>query len=105
MRVVFGLLFVVIAIFSFSFAPVHINKILENKDADENVKMDFSTFTSAVCSNDGDFVKCKDELFVQCNGKVSKADDVQECSGFNLDKSKVTGFAVLEKEWKDPRVK
>jgi hypothetical protein len=102
MRVVFGLLFVVIAIFSFSFAAVKINKEIHQEPIQSNFQL--STFTSAVCNENNGFVNCKDELFVDCNGKFSRADEIEGCNGFNLDKSKLTGFAVFEKEWKDPRI-
>ncbi|MEK6943741.1 MAG: hypothetical protein AABX00_06795 [Nanoarchaeota archaeon] len=103
MRVAFGLLFVIIAIFSFSFAAVKMNSILDDKNTDKKSPVEFSTFTSAVCNNDGNFVNCKDEMFVQCNGKVSKADEIKDCNGFSLDSNKITGLAVFEKEWNDPR--
>ena len=104
MRVMFGLLFVVIAIFSFSFAAVKINGIIESKSTEQPSQLAFSTFTSAVCEHNGDFVKCSEELFVSCNGKVLKADEINGCNDFDTDKNKVSGFAVFEKEWKDPRI-
>ena len=48
-------------------------------------------------------MKCKEEVFVNCNGNVSKASDIAECNGIKLDIPKATGFAVFEKGWKDPR--
>ena len=63
----------------------------------------FNTFTSAVCNNDGKITKCKDELFVNCNGKILKFDEIAECNGLKLDVQKPTGSAVFSKEWKDPR--
>lgn len=64
----------------------------------------FKTFTSAVCYNDGKATRCKDELFVNCNGQISKADEIAECNGLKLDAVKPTGSAVFGKDWKDPRV-
>jgi len=66
-------------------------------------KFVFKTFTSAVCEESNEFVQCKDVLFVECNGIISNANDVEECNGFKLNHKKVTGFAVFEKDWKDPR--
>ena len=89
----------IVAIFlSFIFLNINIKE-------DENAKNNFgfSTFTSAICEDKNDFVYCKDELFVNCNGKISKAIDVVECNGIKMNAPKVTGFAVFEKDWKDPR--
>tara|TARA_Y100000310_G_scaffold345846_1_gene471155 strand:+ start:47958 stop:48248 length:291 start_codon:yes stop_codon:yes gene_type:complete len=60
----------------------------------------FQTFTSAVCEENNGFVECKDELFVNCNGNISN--NIKECNGFSV-MDKVSGFAVFEKDWKDPR--
>lgn len=103
MRVALGLLFVVFVIFSFSFAAVKINKIVESKNTHEDGLVSFSTFTSAVCENSGEFVRCKDELFVSCNGKALKADEIESCNGIGI-KNEVSGFAIFEKEWQDPRI-
>lgn len=102
--VVFILALVVMA--SFGFVAFSINNAgnEENNEAKEEPKiMEFSTFTSAVCENKEDVVHCKDEVFVNCNGEVSKAIDVAECNGVKLDLPKVTGSAVFSKDWKDPR--
>ena len=69
----------------------------------ENKKIEFKTFTSAVCENKQNAIHCKDNVFVNCNGKLSKAADVSECNGIKMDIPKETGFAVFEKDWKDPR--
>ena len=63
----------------------------------------FSIFTSAVCESNDDFVHCRDEIFVNCSGKISKAKDVAECHGIEIDLPKATGFAVFGNDWKDPR--
>lgn len=63
----------------------------------------FNIFTSAVCESNGDFVNCKDEIFVNCSGKISKANDVAECEGIIIDLPKTTGLAVFGNDWKDPR--
>ena len=63
----------------------------------------FKTFTSAVCNNDGKVTRCRDELFVNCNGQILKADGIAECNGLKLDAMKPTGSAVFSREWKDPR--
>lgn len=67
-------------------------------------QFEFSTFTSAVCENKEDLVHCKDELFVNCDGKIAKANDIKECNGIKIEAPKVLGFAVFEKDWKDPRI-
>lgn len=66
-------------------------------------QFEFSTFTSAVCENKENYVYCKDEYFVNCNGEIFKAIDAAECNGMKLDVPKALGFAVFEKDWKDPR--
>ena len=85
---------------SFSFVDAFIDNKASQKDW-ENIQ--FNTFTSAVCSNDGKVTICKDELFVNCNGEISKADEISECNGLKLDALRPTGSAVFGKGWKDPR--
>ena len=65
--------------------------------------LNFSTFTSAVCQNNGDAVHCKDEVFVKCNDKISKAVDSTECNGIKIGVSQATGAAVFGHDWRDPR--
>ena len=103
-----GLVIFVLALIgmaSFSFIVISAKNIGDIKaEAQEKPAiLEFSTFTSAVCeSNDGLF-ECKDEFFVSCNGKVSKAVDAAECNGFKVEAPKALGFAVFDKDWKDPR--
>lgn len=66
--------------------------------------LEFSTFTSAVCEAKEEVIHCKDEVFMNCNGNVSKAADVAECGGLRLDVPKASGFAVFDGDWKDPRL-
>ena len=97
---------VVIASLSFVALSTNNNKIENNKNGETEKEpkiLEFSTFTSAVCENKEEIVNCKDEVFVNCNGKISKAVDVAECNGIKLDVQKVNGFAVFENGWKDPR--
>ena len=101
--VIFLLALVFIASFSFGYG--NINNNTKNKDSKTKfLSTDFSTFTSAVCENKNDFTYCRDEVFVNCSGKISKATDVIECNGLKIDAPKVNGFAVFEKGWKDPRI-
>jgi len=95
----------VVIIVSFSFVAASINHIEDKKieKKDENKAFEFSTFTSAVCENKADIVHCKDEVFVNCNGSISKAADVAECDGIKIDVPKATGSAVFGSDWKDPR--
>lgn len=100
--VVFLLMLAVIA--SFSFVAANINNSDKKIENNQNSKaLEFSTFTSAVCENREDAVYCEDEVFVNCNGEISKAVDVTECNGFKVDVPKVTGFAVFDEGWRDPR--
>ena len=101
--VVLSAILVVMA--SFSFVAANISNGNNKKiEINENSKiLEFSTFTSAVCENKEEVVHCKDEVFVNCNGKVSKVLDAAECNGFKLDVSKVSGAAVFGKDWRDPR--
>ena len=94
---------VLVGLASFSFAAANIsNEIIKPKKSYEMLQ--FSTFTSAVCENKGEVFHCKDEFFVNCNGNISKAVDVAECEGIQIDAPKTLGFAVFSKDWKDPRV-
>lgn len=95
--IVFALL-AVIASFSFSTYSAD-NEKTEIKDK----QLEFSTFTSAVCEDNEDSVYCKDEIFVNCDGAISKASDVKECNGVKVEIPKALGFAVFDKDWKDPR--
>ena len=97
--VVILLMLAVIASFSFiTYSP-------DNEKAAENPKQfEFSTFTSAVCEDNENFVHCRDELFVNCDGEIAKANDIKECNGLKIEAPKVLGFAVFEKDWKDPRI-
>lgn len=98
-------LLILVIIASFSFVAVSINS--EIKSEKPEIKnpdyMEFKTFTSAVCENKNELVYCKDELFVNCNGKIFKAGEIGECNGISLPKG-VSGSAVFEKGWKDPRI-
>lgn len=71
----------------------------------EPEKLEFKTFTSAVCKELQEQVHCRDEIFVNCSGNISKAEDVAECGGMKIDVSGVNGFAVFEKGWNDERNK
>lgn len=55
-----------------------------------------------MCEEKNDLFYCRDELFVNCNGKISNAADVAECNGFKID-NEISGFAVFDKGWKDTR--
>ena len=92
--IIYSLLVMVLIIFMSSF--------LNAKKIDENAVNEFKTFTSAVCEEKDDFVHCRDVLFVNCNGKVSKASEIENCNGFDVF-GDVTGFAIFDKDWKDPR--
>ena len=93
---------ILVLIVSISFAAANISN--EKNQVKENPRvLEFSTFTSAVCERGKDVVHCKDEVFVNCDGKVSKAVDVAECNGIKLDVPKTLGFAVFGKDWRDPR--
>lgn len=101
-------LILAIALVSFSFAYADLGKPdiknTDNKNLKTETKItEFSTFTSAVCENKKEAVHCNDEVFVNCNGKISKMKDIAECDGVKLDFPKATGFAVFGKDWKDPR--
>lgn len=93
---------VMIVLFLFSFMALGVNSDYADFKKSPG-SLEFKTFTSAVCEEKNDLRYCKDELFIDCNGKISKAKDVTECNGFKLNNQKVTGFAVFEKDWKDPR--
>ena len=90
-----------LVLFLFSFLVVSIDN--DENEIKKSSNFEFSTFTSAVCENKNDLVYCRDELFVNCNGEVSKAVDFVECNDIKMNAPKVTGFAVFEKGWKDPR--
>lgn len=101
--VLFLIVLVIITSFSFVSASLNSNNERSKIKAEESKNFEFSTFTSAVCENREELVHCKDEVFVNCDGKISKAIDVAECNEIKFDVPKATGFAVFEKEWRDPR--
>lgn len=101
--VLFVVLLTIIASFSFVAANLGNANNEKTQTKEKNKELQFSTFTSAVCENKADVVHCKDEVFVNCNGEISKAIDVAECEGFKIDVPKDTGFATFGKEWEDPR--
>ena len=89
--VLFLLILVILSLFSFMAVSLSNDK----KNLKENSKnFEFKTFTSAVCETKNNLNYCRDELFVNCNGKISKSSEIKECNGFKID-NKVTGFAVL----------
>ena len=101
-------LIVVTIISSFSLVAASINNLNVSADNANNKKIEtknseFSAFTSAVCENKEKFVYCKDEIFVNCNGKISNAVEFAECDGIKIALPASTGFAVFRKDWKDPR--
>ena len=90
--VIFFLIFVGLSLFGFMAVISSTN----NDDIKQDSKsIQFKTFTSAVCETENNLNYCRDELFVNCNGKISKSSEIKECNGFEID-NKVTGFAVLE---------
>ncbi|MBI2657707.1 hypothetical protein HYX08_03355 [Candidatus Woesearchaeota archaeon] len=94
------LLLIIASIISFGLVAA----ILSGETPEEPPKISkFNIFTSAVCESNGDFVHCKDEIFVNCSGKITKADDVAECHGIEIDLPSTTGFAVFGNDWEDPR--
>ena len=102
MRGLLLFLIIVFGIISFSLITTSVDNKLQIKEETKN--LEFSTFTSAVCEHKADVVYCKDELFVNCYGEISKAVDVAECNGIKLDIPKATGFAIFRSDWKDPRI-
>lgn len=97
-------LLALVGLASFSFIAASMSSFNSNAIAGKESKsIEFATFTLAVCKNSGNVVKCMDEFFVNCNGKISKAADFAECSGIKLEAPKALGFAVFGDEWKDPR--
>ena len=103
MRGLVSFMMVLVFLALFSFMALSVNREY-NDFKESSAGFEFSTFTSAVCDYSNDAVKCRDELFVNCNGKISKSSEIDKCNGINLDNFKVTGSAVFEKDWKDPRI-
>lgn len=102
--VVFALVLVTLASLSFIVASTKNINDMKTAALEKPKILDVGTFTSAVCENRKDSVDCKDEVFVKCDGKVTKAVDGTECNGFKIDVPKTTGAAVFGNGWKDPRV-
>ena len=97
-------LLVLIGIASFSFIVISASNDTKIHTPKHGfLSYEFSTFTSAVCQNNGNSVKCKDEVFVKCNENVSRAEDISDCNGFKVEIPKTLGFATFSKDWKDPR--
>ena len=79
MRGLVSVMMVLIFLSLFSFMALSVNK--EYDDFKESsAGFDLKTFTSAVCDYSSDDVKCKDELFVNCNGKISKSGEIDKCN-------------------------
>ena len=98
------LLVVVIVLISFAAVKLSAKEALAEKKIIAPKQLSkINTFTSAVCETSGDFTYCRDEFFVNCNGTVVKVNDSLDCSGVKVDAPKALGFAVFEKNWKDPR--
>ena len=95
---VFLSILVGLSLFSF----IALSSATNKAESVEKTEIQFKTFTSAVCENKNGLVHCRDEYFVDCNGKISNSAEIEECNGFRIS-SKVSGFAVFEKEWNDPR--
>ena len=91
--VIFLLVLVGLSLFSFMAVSSGTNK---DEIKQDSKRIEFKTFTSAVCEEKNDLRYCRDVLFVNCNGKLSKASEIKECNEFKVD-NQVTGFAVLEK--------
>ena len=103
MRGLVSVMLILIFLSLFSFMALSVNQEY-NEFKKSSGGFEFKTFTSAVCDYSGDTVVCKDELFVSCNGKISKSGELKECNGISIDNSKVSGFAVFGENWKDPRI-
>ena len=102
MRGLVSVMLILVFLSLFSFMALSVSK--EYDEFKESAKsFEFKTFTSAVCEEKSELVYCKDELFVNCNGKLSKAAEIKDCNGIKLDAFKVTGFAVFGDDWEDPR--
>ena len=97
------ILFIVVVVALFSFIALSSNNSKNQPTAPSG--FEFKTFTSAVCESKSDVINCRDELFVNCSGKISKADEVSDCNGIKLENQKITGAATasFSKNWKDPR--
>lgn len=102
MRGLVSVMLVLIFLSLFSFMALSVNREY-NDFKKSSTGFEFKTFTSAVCEDKNDLVYCKDELFVNCNGKISKSSEIEECNGILLSKG-VSGSAVFGKDWKDPRI-
>ena len=87
------ILLVLIGISLFSFMAVS-SGTDKNEINQDPKRIQFRTFTSAVCEEKNDLRYCRDVLFVNCDGKLSEASEIKECNGFKID-NKVTGFAVF----------
>ena len=96
---------ILVGLLSFSFIVISAKNVndIKTETLEKPKALEFSTFTTAVCEDKGNIVHCKDEFFVNCNGKVSKAVDVAECNGMKVEAPKILGFAVFGNDWKDPR--
>lgn len=102
MKGMVSVMLVMVFLSLFSFMALSVNSDYDDfKKASESIE--FKTFTSAVCEDMSDGVYCKDELFVNCNGKISKSSEIEECEGISLAQHEVSGSAVFGNDWRDPR--
>ena len=98
-------LLILVGLLSFSFIVISAKNAndIKKETVEKPKALEFSAFTTAVCDNKEDVVHCRDEFFVNCNGKVSKAADIEDCNGIKIEPPKALGFATFGKDWKDPR--
>lgn len=98
--VTFMAVLIVLALASFAYRSIYGEKPVV---VDTQKELEFKTFTSAVCEDKEGIKHCKDELFVNCNGKISRTSETSECNGITVGNPEITGFAVFGREWKDTR--
>lgn len=95
-----------LVVFSLLLVAVILSSCSSNAN-DEKTKspdFEFSTFTKSVCQGSGNFTACESELFVNCSGRIYRAEYFNGCNGMELDVPAVSGFAVFDNDkWKDPR--
>lgn len=80
--------------------------LVVNPIIQKNHSIIFKTKTIAVCESAEQSIYCHDELLVICGDEeytVPKNVSQINCSGITMKVPSITGFAVFNKYWKDPR--
>ena len=76
-------------------------------DSTDNTELSFSIKTVAICEEKPGYIRCHDELVVNCGNEeyiLPKGAETVNCGDIALQMPPITAFAVFDKDWQDPRL-